>query len=160
MRKSYGKVAVTPQKSRKNPRELDKEFEKVLTIGEGTVDEAKSVFKEEKEAEMRVKDEDISRLFDKRRTFFSYNETLARMLSENLTNDGIPHGWKVKVAHASMGVVLELESPNKRFFRSAFKTTGDPYLDTKALENFTIRAENTMDRIWQKPNAPTTKDNG
>ena len=49
------------------------------------------------------------------------------------------------------GVVLILKY-GQRFFRAAFKPTGEEKLDLNAVKTFVLRTENTIDGVmgWQK----------
>jgi len=50
-------------------------------------------------------------------------------------------------AGSDRGVVMELKSPDGRIFRSAFASAKDPLYDLNAIDNFALRAENTIERI-------------
>jgi hypothetical protein len=99
--------------------------------------------KEKEEKEIKAIEEDI--LKTSRVRVITYTSTLARMLIKRL-NQVAWQGWTYKVAHTEKGVVLELYSPSKKIYRSAFKATGDPMFDLNAIDVFADRCENTIEK--------------
>ena len=70
-----------------------------------------------------------------------------KYMVEQLKKIDWPSGWSFNTATTDKGVILEIKSPSKRYFRSAFASVGDGLLDLNAVQTFAVRAENTIDRV-------------
>ena len=76
----------------------------------------------------------------------TYNQFLQKLLVEELRSIDWPFGWSYNTASTDIGVVLELKSPKGKYYRTAFRSTGDGMLDLNAVHTFAVRAENTIDK--------------
>jgi len=83
---------------------------------------------------------------------FTYNKFLAGILAKEMQLVSFPLNWTYKIAPNDIGVILELKSPDGRFFRSAFRASGDGLLDLNAVKTFVVRAENVIDRVTHRDN--------
>ena len=129
-----------------NTKARDKEYEKLEATGEGTVAQAKEVYKELEKEKEEQKQEELGLLEDNRRHYVTYNQLLATLLIGKLRLlDWME--WTFQVAPTDKGIVLEMQSPDKRYFRAGFKPTGLKEYDLNAIEVYVQRAENTLDRI-------------
>jgi hypothetical protein len=86
----------------------------------------------------------------------TYNTLLAELLVKRMNFVDFPQGWHWEVSPTKEGVVMEMKSPDGRYFRSAFKPTGKEIYDLNAINTYGIRAENTIDRI-EKEKEPIAK---
>lgn len=126
-----------------------KEDELVLQIGKEGKEGRKNFKEYQKEEEEKFKEVEASILEEadkKRKGKLDYNTFMSRVLISNLQDIDWPSDWAYQVAPTEVGVVMEIKTPDKRYFRAAFKTTGDGYIDLNAVTNYTIRAENTISR--------------
>lgn len=135
----------------KKRKVLDKEYEELLTVGEGTVSEAQSVLKN-KEEEQKIHKEIELETLRKASQFqiVTYTRLLAGLLLKRLEFIEWPTGWRFNVAPTDKGVVLEMKSPTGRYFRSAFKAVGMSQYDLNAIDTFANMAENTIDKLTPK----------
>jgi hypothetical protein len=137
------------QELQKRKRELQEENDIILTIGEEGkkgVKAAKEYFKDEekKKEEQNSRHQEI--LKEKERSKFQYNIFLADILRDELSKLIWSKGYTYSVAPTEQGVVMEIEIPGPRYFRTAFKSTGDGVYDLNAVENFAYRAELTLEK--------------
>jgi hypothetical protein len=131
-------------------KKLDKEFEELEAVGaEGKkgVEDAKKIFKQQEKDQAEKEARQIEQLNNNRRNKYAYNIFLAQMLQKGLANLSFPLNWQTKVAPTEVGVVMEIETDKHRFFRSAFKSTGDGYYDFNAVKMFLVRADNLIDNL-------------
>jgi hypothetical protein len=125
-----------------------REDDDLLQIGaEGKKgDKAFKQYAKLKDKESKVKrDKVIQKIEDAPKDRKTYSSFLANLLLERLKIVDWEIGWFYRVAPTEKGVVMEIESPDNRIFRSAFKTTADPIADLNAIDMFALRAENTVD---------------
>lgn len=139
--------------------QLDKEFEKVEALsqeGKRGVEDAKKILKEEEHEDKEEYARDLQRLDDQshRSTIVNYNYLLANLLIKRLRYNDWPTMWNWNVAPTKEGIILELKSPNGRYFRNAFKPTGLPKYDLNAVEVYATRAQNTVDRLEKENYGP------
>ena len=131
-------------------RNLQEENDILLAVGEEGKKGDKA-FKEYTKIEEKVSKakRDITlEEINKRRNLLLYHKYLADLLFQRLyAYVDIARGWKFETMPSEKGVVMELKSPDGRIFRSAFAVTKNPELDLNAIENFAIRADNTMERV-------------
>jgi len=131
-------------------RRLQEENDVILEIGK----EGKEGVKNFKEA-MKIEEEAIKERNSLRgenlkaleRNKLIYNRFLQGIMVEQLKKIDWPSGWSFNTAATDKGVILEIKSPSKRYFRSAFASVGDGLLDLNAVQTFAVRAENTIDRV-------------
>jgi hypothetical protein len=107
---------------------------------------AKEFFKEKDGEANKERDEELS-LLDSTGNITTYNTLLAKLLMKRMRFVDFPKGWSVKIAPTKKGVVMELRSPDDKFFRSGFVPVMDPFYDLNAVDVYAIRAENTIDRM-------------
>ena len=105
----------------------------------------KEYVKKQEELEEKKKLHKLQDIEEKRRSRFTYNRFLAETLISLLKDIEWPNGWFFKVVPNEIGVIMELEF-SKKFFRSAFRSTGMGEYDLNAVETFAIRAEYTLNR--------------
>jgi hypothetical protein len=134
-------------------RELQKDNDTLLEIGkEGK--EGDRLFREHQKKEdsiSKAKRDIILNELEVTKRNRSYNKFLSDLLKERLRTVFFPLGWTHLEAESDRGVVMELKSPDGRIFRSAFASAKDPLYDLNAIDNFALRAENTIDKqtkIW------------
>lgn len=112
---------------------------------------AKEYFTKEQKREDQIKQVEKEILESANRSKMEYHIKLAELLIKKLNYvlniPGVGKIWTFKVEPDKTGVVMEIYSPEHRIFRSAFKPTGIETFDYYAVENFVIRAENTVDKI-------------
>lgn len=130
-------------------RKLQEDNDLILQIGkEGK--EGDKLFREHQKTEDLVskakRDIVLSELEVTKRNR-GYNKFLSDLLKDRLRTVPFPEGWTHMEAGTDRGVVMELKSPDGRIFRSAFASAKDPLYDLNAIDNFALRAENTIDRI-------------
>jgi len=85
-----------------------------------------------------------------------YNAFLAKVLLDDLSNVEWQAGWRYQVAPTDIGIILEL-SYKKKYYRSAFRSTGIPDLDLNAVNHFVLRTQSTVDKNSQ-PNGFSEKN--
>ena len=85
-------------------------------------------------------------LLSKTKKLDTYNTLLAKLLLKRLRFVDFPDGWSCEVAPTEVGIIMELQSPDKKFYRTGFKPVWDPMYDLNAVETYAVRAENTIDR--------------
>lgn len=132
----------------KKKRELQEDNDILLEIGkEGKAgDEAFRKHQKLTDEESKIKrDIILTKVEDKKREK-GYHRFLCGLLTERLGTVVFPSGWTHLEAPTERGVVMELKSPDGRIFRSAFASAKDPLYDLNAIDNFALRAENTIDR--------------
>jgi hypothetical protein len=138
----------------KKQKELDTEFEKVEAMGSDDESQAiqatKSIMLEEKKKETEQENRELEYLHSGNTRIVTYNRLLAGLLIKKLRENDWPQGWLVNVAPDDIGVVMEITSPDKRYFRSAFKPTGQEKYDRQAVEVYVMRAQNTVDAFTPK----------
>lgn len=126
--------------------------DKLKTIAEGTVEEARGVL-EGQQKESQEKRENILDILDlKKSSIISYKSLLSDFLFKRLAFAVDWRGWTYKTAYTKEGVVMELYSPDKRIFRSAFRPTQEAKYDLFEIERFCDLAENTIDKYEQGRN--------
>jgi hypothetical protein len=136
-------------------RELQKENDILLEIGkEGK--EGDKLFREHQKLtnqESKAKRDIILNEMEVMNRTRGYHKFLCDLLKERLRTVEFPIGWSHLEAPSDRGVVLEIKSPDGRIFRSAFAAVKDPLYDLNAIDNFALRAENTIENhqknhIW------------
>jgi hypothetical protein len=137
----------------KKKRVVQEQNDVLLEIGKDGEEGVKN-FKEwakGKEDESKEKrDIVLSQLGDKQGSRMRYFQLLADTLLNRLyIVCGIRPGWHYNTGVTNIGIVMELSSPDGRLFRSAFSVTADPLLDLNALDNFTYRADSTIEKYEQ-----------
>lgn len=132
-------------------KELDKEYEKLITLAEGTVPEAKGILEEEQK-ESKAKKDTVLNLIDSKQhaTIQTYNYFISEQLAKRLNYYLDPRGFMFECKPTKEGVILELYSPTGNVFRSAFAPTHIAELDLNAIETFALRAENTIDKYHEQ----------
>ena len=120
--------------------------------GKAGIKAAKEYFSNEEREGEKIKDIERQILEDARKKKESYHARLAKFLVKYLSNIPWNNGWNYRVAPTDRGVLMEITSPGPRYFRSAFKATGDTKIDLNAIETYAIRAENLFDRLSQNDN--------
>jgi len=137
----------------KRKKKLNEELYTIEQIGKEGKKGIK-YFKEQMKIDEKKQSDKISKELEqaekKRKSKIKYNQFLAGILEEELKGVDWSIGWKYIVKANDIGVILELEAPGKLFFRTAFKSIGDGNLDLNAVQNFVVRAENTVDRIEKR----------
>lgn len=123
-------------------KKIDKDWEKLETVAEGSVDQAKQVFKED-ELEREEKRNNVLNYLDRRKLFRDYNTIVAEILIARLQYVDW-NGWRYNVAPTKEGVVMEIFSPQGKIYRQAFKPVRGPR-DIDAIDIFAMRAQNTID---------------
>ena len=134
---------------RKTQKVLDSEMDKLEAVGaEGKkgIAAAKQIFSQEEKDAKLAQEIEIERL-EQNKKKYSYNIFLALALQKRLDDIDFPDEWKIKVAPTDRGVVMEIETPGPRYFRSAFAATGDGYYDLNAVNMFALRADNLIDNM-------------
>jgi len=132
-------------------KELDKEYEDLITVAEGKVSEAKEVLeRKDKEIQARKEIELESLRKGSKYTILTYNRLMAEMLLFRLGEMAWPHGWTYQVSPTEKGVVMEMKSPVGRYFRAGFKSTGMEVYDLGAIDLYAIRAENTIEKLGKE----------
>jgi hypothetical protein len=130
-------------------RQLQEENDILLAIGkEGK--EGDKLFKEHQklsDKESEVKRNIILEELEVTKRNRGYNKFLADLLKDRLRTVAFPEGWTHMEAGSDRGVVMELKSPDGRIFRSAFASVKDPLYDLNAIDNFALRAENTIEKV-------------
>jgi hypothetical protein len=111
---------------------------------------AKEHFDEEAKKEKQAREAEKELLNEHRRRKLSYNKFLAKLLFKRLGDVGLPQGWYYRVSPTGRGVVMEIESPDKRIFRTAFASVGQEHYDLNAVDTFVIRVEDLIDHIDSK----------
>jgi hypothetical protein len=131
-----------PKQKLKQLQELDNETgvddEKVgKTATQELMKEQEVIEKQEESQELQI-------LNDARKSKSGYNRLIAFLLLKRLKyvdwND-----WSFQVAPTDKGVVMELVSPGKRYFRCGFETTGEAKYDLNAVNLYGQRAQDTID---------------
>lgn len=129
-------------------KKLDAEYEELVASGEEGkkgVKYAKEKFtKDEKEAEEEA--EIRKQILEGYRKRPQYNRFLGNLLLEGLRAVEWPSGWTYKVAATDKGVVMEIQTKDKRFFRTAFRATGQGEYDLNAINNYVERAWLLIDK--------------
>jgi hypothetical protein len=134
-------------------RELQKENDILLAIGKEGKEGDKNFKEHQKKEELisKAKRDIILNELEVTKRNRGYNKFLSDLLKERLRTVLFPEGWSHMEAGSDRGVVMELKSPDGRIFRSAFASAKDPLYDLNAIDNFALRAENTIDKytkIW------------
>lgn len=122
-------------------------IETIGAPGKAGVDEAKEFFEKEDKKEEAHDQLQKQILADRRRQKIAYTTTLSQILGGRLKEIPWTLGWRYQVAPTEEGVILEIQAPGSRYFRNAFKATGDIELDFNAVKTFVLRAENLFDRL-------------
>ena len=119
----------------------------------------KKVMKEQEKKDEAVRDSLLDTLSKTSKTSFkSYNTLLAELLMKRMSFVDFPPGWRWEVAPTKEGIVLEMQSPDGRYFRSGFTPTGSEIYDLNAVNVYGTRAENTIDKFIYKQK-PLPRDN-
>lgn len=130
-------------------RKIQEENDLILQIGkEGK--EGDKLFKEHQklsDKESEAKRNIILNELEVTKRNRGYYKFLADLLKDRLRTVAFPEGWTHIEAGSDKGVVMELKSPDGRIFRSAFAPVKDPIYDLNAIDNFALRAENTIEKI-------------
>lgn len=130
---------------------LDTEFEKALAIGsdneKDAIADTKKILAAEEKVEKEKQARELAMLSGNRKFIVTYNQLLAGLLIKKLREVIWPKGWGYQVAPTDVGVILEIQSPLRRYFRAGFKSTGMEKYDLNAIETYVMRAENTIERI-------------
>ena len=139
----------------KKRRKLGAEAELIDTLGtENEKEGVKAVKEYGKEQELIAKNKEDKVLEmimgAKRGDKFSYNKFLASLMERRMQYAELPANWSFDVTPDKEGVVLELTSPHRRFYRTAFRSTGEAVYDLNAIETFGRRAESTVDNYGKK----------
>jgi len=122
-------------------KKLDKEFEKLEAVAEGSVEDAKDVFKEE-EAESKRKRDKVLEYVDSQKTTVGYNQLLSKILWKRLSYLDL-YGFTYKTGSTEKGVVMELYAPDGKIYRQAFEPVKGPK-DVDAIDIFAIRCQSTI----------------
>ena len=126
------------------------ENDKILDIGKEGLEGIKNFVEFKKEEAKDAADEELymtKQIEKRRRSKIEYNRFLSDVLQAEIDSIIFPIGWKVLIAPNEIGVVMELQSPDGRIFRSAFKSTGEGSCDLNAVHTYALRAENTLFRM-------------
>lgn len=114
----------------------------------------REIIKEEEKQAQEIKHNLIEEVEKKIKDKVSYNQFLASLLVKELDDLEVPQGWSYAIHPNETGVIMEIQSPiaqtidgKPRIFRSAFRSTGDGVLDLNAVQTYSIRAFNTIERI-------------
>ncbi len=138
----------------KETKILDKEMEKLEALAgddeKQAIKDTKQIMAQEQKQEEEQKNRELEMLFSSRRFIVTYNQLLAGLLVKKLRDVIWPQGWGFQVGPTDVGVILEIQSPQNRYFRSGFKSTGMERYDLNAIETYVMRVENTIERIEQE----------
>jgi hypothetical protein len=77
----------------------------------------------------------------------SYILFMAELLDRKLKSVSISPGWIYEIIPTGEGVILELISPLKRYFRRAFKPCGQAIYDLNAINQYGDAVETTIDKV-------------
>ena len=132
-------------------KDIARDEDNILTIGEEGA-KGRKAFKEYQDDEVK-KDKKardaVLNILDANRNK-EYTKFLAEILyGRIIQNMDLGNIWKVITHPTEKGVIMELKSPDGRIFRTAFEATRDPLYDMAAIDNFTVRADATMSRIYE-----------
>ena len=131
----------------KSKQQLDKEYERLEGLAEGSVSEARDILKQDQQADAVVHEQELDLLANHRTHIHTYNQLLADLLRNKLREIDFK-GFSVLVGHTDVGVVLEIKSPQGNFFRSAFRTTGMKDYDLNAVNTFVVKADVTIRKYY------------
>lgn len=120
--------------------------EKIKIIGEGKVSDAKKILKEEEKESKEKRETVLEFLENKGKRLVTYNRLVSELLTKRLVYYVDWRGWSFKIGPTDIGVVLEIYSPDKKIYRSAFKTTGLPKYDLFEIDRFAELVENTIEK--------------
>jgi hypothetical protein len=151
------------QDQKKN-KELDKKYEELEVLGQENekqaVKDGKKLLKEKERKATKEKEflldliAGASKGSKQKYIFF-----LGELLKRRMTYVDWKKGWKYEVIPTDVGLILEL-SYLKRYFRCAFKPSGEALYDLNAINTFGLRAENTMDKIEKESKTLQVEKNG
>jgi len=102
------------------------------------------LMKEQDVIQKQEESQELQLLTDARKSKPNYNRLIAFLLLKRLKYVEW-HNWSYLVAPTDKGVVLEIVSPAKRYFRSAFETTGEAKYDLNAVNLYGQRAQDTIE---------------
>lgn len=131
------------------------EAEKLDVLADGSVNDAKKILQQE-EIESNLKREKVLDFVSSQKKIVDYNPLIANLLLKRLALVDWQE-FTYNVSPTDKGVVMELYSPKKEIFRAAFATVRSP-LDVRAIDNFAIRAQNTVDGWYDKQGSPDPKN--
>lgn len=129
---------------------LQEENDVLLEIGKEGKEGDKNFreYASEKDKISKVKRDIALGELEERVNKLGYFKFLADVLFKRLSvTVDLVSGWSYKTMPSETGVVMELYSPDGRIFRSAFKPVRDPMVDLNAIDNFAVRADNTIEKI-------------
>jgi len=139
-----------------NKKKLDKEFEKIEAVGEGSVEDAKEVFQEEAK-EAQAKRDRVLEYVQGKSTALDYHQVLSGILHKRLTYLDL-NGFTYKTGSTKDGVVMELFSPDGKMYRQAFRPVRGPK-DVDAIDVFAARSQSTI-YGWLEKRRVNLKDSG
>ncbi len=138
-------------------KSLDKEFEKLEVLGEGTVSDARKVLEEDKkesEVKRNVVLEAIDEAVKKTIKRDTYHTFIASLLVKRIREVVDLDNFKFEVRPNDKGIVLELYE-GKRVWRIGFTPTGIAKYDLNAIEVYTMRVENTIYQNERRNQTPS-----
>ena len=94
--------------------------------------------------EKEEESQELQLLTEAKKSRSGYNRLIAFLLLKRLKYVDWKD-WSYQVAPTDKGIVLEIVSPLKRYFRSAFATTGEAKYDLNAVNLYGQRAQDTIE---------------
>ncbi len=136
------------QDEEKKKKKSAKAREIIETIGEKGEKGRRAAKEYFKDGQVDIQKEEAleMEMLSKVKKIETYNTLLAKLLLKRMRFVDFPEGWSCQVSPTDIGVVMELKSPDKKYFRSGFKPVWDPMYDLNAVDMYAVRAENTIDR--------------